>query len=68
MIEPSSESASEKAILMPAPIAEAMPTRNVVNGTCVTNAVAKMGASVETEPSINPARPGCTTRSRNERA
>src|SRR5215469_12005915 len=67
-MSPLSESASEKAILMPAPVAAAMPTRKAVNGLCVAKAVAKIGASVETEPSIRPASPGCTTRSRKLRA
>jgi len=30
-------------------------------GLCVANAAANTGASVETEPSIKPANPGCTT-------
>src|SRR5437588_2545981 len=33
----------------------------------MANAVAKIGANVETDPSINPASPGCTTRSRKLR-
>jgi hypothetical protein len=48
---------------MPAPTAEAAPIRNTVWELCVAKAVAKMGASVETEPSIRPASPGCTMRS-----
>ncbi len=58
LMAPSSESASAKAILIPAPIEAARPTRNVDQLLCVAKAAAKSGASVETEPSINPARPG----------
>jgi hypothetical protein len=35
-----------------------MPTRKASLLVCVAKAAAKTGASVETEPSINPARPG----------
>src|ERR1700722_17284556 len=59
---PSSESPSEKAMEMPAPTAEAAPMRKRVRELCVAKAVAKMGARGETEPSIRPARPGCTMR------
>ena len=59
---PSSERPSEKAMEMPAPTAEAAPMRKTVRELCVAKAVAKMGASVETEPSMRPARPGCTMR------
>ena len=45
---------------IPAPTDAASPTTKVVHVSCVANAVAKIGASVETEPSINPANPGCT--------
>src|SRR5205809_1048633 len=64
---PLSESPSENAMLMPAPVAEAIPTRNVVVELCVAKAVAKMGARVETDPSMRRARPGCTTRKRKSR-
>src|SRR3979490_2750145 len=60
--EPSSERPSENAIEIPAPTAEAAPMRKTVRELCVAKAVAKMGARVETEPSIRPARPGCTMR------
>src|SRR5215213_2445801 len=60
--EPSSESPSEKPMLIPAPTAAARPTRNVILGSLVAKAVAKSGASVETDPSIKPTRLGCTTR------
>ncbi len=43
---------------MPAPIEADRPTRSVVRVSWVANAVAKIGASVETDPSINPATPG----------
>jgi hypothetical protein len=55
---PSSEAASVKPIEMPAPTEAASPTRNVVQVSCVAKAVAKIGASVDTEPSISPASPG----------
>ena len=57
---PSSEAASVKPIEMPAPTEAATPTRKVVQVSWVAKAVAKIGASVETDPSISPARPGCT--------
>jgi len=56
--DPSSESASAKPMEMPAPMDAASPTRKVDQLLCVANAAAKSGASVETEPSIKPARPG----------
>ena len=52
-------------MLMPAPTLAARPTRNVAQLLCVANAAQNNGASVETEPSIKPARPGCTTCNRN---
>src|SRR5215211_642710 len=61
--DPSSESPSEKPMLIPAPTAAASPTRNVILGSLVAKAVANNGASVETDPSIKPTRLGCTTRS-----
>ncbi len=59
VIEPSSESASESPMLMPAPSAAASPTKSAA---CVParKAVAKIGARVETVPSINPIRAGWT--------
>ena len=65
--EPSSEAASAKPIEMPAPTDAAMPTRKVSQVLWVANAAANSGASVETEPSISPASPGCTYCSRNMR-
>ena len=44
-----------------------MPTRNVSQVLWVAKAAANSGASVETEPSISPTRPGCTYCSRNIR-
>src|SRR5215211_1654515 len=61
--DPSSESPSEKPMLIPAPTAAASPTRNVILGSLVAKAVANNGASVDTDPSIKPTRLGCTTRS-----
>jgi hypothetical protein len=62
---PSSDRASENAILIPAPKAVASPTRNAVLLFWVAIAAADSGANDETVPSINPARPGCTTCSIN---
>ena len=52
-------------MLMPAPIAVAMPAMNASNGLCVWNAIAKIGASVESEPSISPTIAGWTRWRRN---
>src|SRR5215211_471620 len=60
--DPSSESPSEKPMLIPAPTAAASPTRNVILGSLVAKAVANNGAKVETDPSIKPTRLGWTTR------
>ena len=38
-----------------------MPTRKASWLFCVANAAANTGASVETEPSMRPTSPGCTT-------
>ena len=43
-----------------APIEAARPTMKAYRLLSVANAAANTGASVETEPSIKPARPGCT--------
>src|ERR687894_121918 len=59
--DPSSESPSENPILIAAPTAAARPTRKVIRGSPVANAVANSGASVETDPSMRPTRLGCTT-------
>src|SRR5271166_1841485 len=57
---PSSDNASAKPMLIPAPSDAARPTAKASQVFFVANAAAKTGASVETEPSINPASPGCT--------
>src|ERR1700681_1804738 len=57
---PSSESPSATPIEIPAPTADAAPTRNAAWLEWLAKTVAKIGASVETEPSVRPARPGCT--------
>ncbi len=54
---PSSCAASVKPIEMPAPTEADRPIRNVCQVSCVAKAAANMGASVETDPSIRPARP-----------
>ena len=53
---PSSDNASAKPMLMPAPSDAAMPTRNASQLFLVARAAANTGAKVETEPSISPAR------------
>jgi len=63
-----SDSPSEKAMLTPAPIAVASPAMNAKCGWRVASATAKIGASVESEPSISPVIAGCTRWSRNERS
>ena len=55
---PSSDKASAKPIEMPAPIEAASPTRKAFQELWVAKAAAKTGASVDTEPSIRPTRPG----------
>src|SRR5438105_6112763 len=50
--EPSSESPSEKAIEIPAPIEAASPTRKASQLLCEAKAAANSGASVDTDPSI----------------
>ncbi len=45
---PSSESASAKPMVMPAPMEAAMPTRNAVQLLCEANAAANTGARVDT--------------------
>src|SRR6266853_6416423 len=59
--EPSSESDSANPIEIPAPTEAARPTRNASQVLCEAYAAANSGASVDTDPSINPASPGCTT-------
>ena len=67
-MSPVSDSPSEKAMLMPAPSAVASPVKKAVNGRCVANTTAKIGASVESEPSISPLSPGWARCSRNSRS
>src|ERR671937_1776309 len=57
---PVSDSPSENAMLTPAPSAVASPVKNAVSGWCVASTTAKMGASVESEPSIRPLNAGWT--------
>src|ERR1700741_2751957 len=52
-------------MLNPAPNDTATPTKNAPGGRPVTPAGAKIGASVETEPSMRPSRAGCTSCSTN---
>src|SRR4051794_20298033 len=59
-IEPSPESAPASPMLTPAPSEAARPTKKVLSGRPVIPAAAKIGASVETAPSISPSRAGCT--------
>ena len=67
LILPSSDRASANAIETPAPTDAASPTRNVGHVSSVAKAAAKIGASVDMEPSMRPARPGWTTESTNLR-
>src|SRR5947208_16584739 len=53
-------------MLTPAPIAVASPAKNAYWGLCVASATAKIGARVESEPSIRPVIAGCTRWSRND--
>ena len=57
---PVSESASEKPMLTAAPIAVASPAKNAMWGSSVESATAKIGASVDSEPSISPISAGWT--------
>ncbi|MNT94857.1 hypothetical protein D3C72_2366220 [compost metagenome] len=57
-ILPSSWAASVKPMEMPAPTEADRPIRKVDHVSPVAKAAAKIGARVETEPSIRPARPG----------
>ena len=52
---------------MPAPTEAATPTRKVAQVFPVAKAAANSGASVETEPSMSPTRPGWMTCSRKRR-
>jgi len=45
-------------MLMAAPSDAASPTKKALRGLPVRPAAAKIGAKVETDPSINPRRPG----------
>jgi hypothetical protein len=58
---------SEKAMLIPAPMAVAKPTRKAVWLSRVAKAAANRGASDEMDPSIKPAKPGWTTLRTNAR-
>ena len=64
---PSSASASAKPIEMPAPIEAASPTTNAFHELWVANAAANTGASVDTDPSIRPTKPGWMTWRMNRR-
>src|SRR6201997_2939374 len=64
---PVSDSPSEKAMLTPAPRAVAAPVKNAVSGRWVARATAKIGARVDSEPSISPLSAGWTRSSRNDR-
>ncbi len=47
-------------MLMPAPIAVATPAMNASNVLCVWSTIAKIGARVESDPSIRPVIAGWT--------
>jgi len=61
---PVSERPSEKAIEIAAPIEVARPAANAYSGLWLTSATEKIGASVESEPSIRPTMAGWTRCSR----
>src|SRR6266567_6698071 len=63
---PVSDSPSEKAMLTPAPRAVAAPVKKAVSGRWVAKATAKMGARVDSDPSISPLSAGWTRVSRND--
>src|SRR5215831_17778498 len=65
--DPSSDTASAKAIEIPAPMDAARPTRKASQLFLVAKAAANTGANVDTDPSINPANPGCTICNMNNR-
>ena len=65
---PVSESPSENAIEMPAPIAVATPAMKASNGLCVWSAIAKIGARVDSEPSMRPLSAGWTRWRRKARS
>jgi hypothetical protein len=56
---PSSDSASDRPMLIPAPSAVASPTSSAACEVD-SSATAKIGASVDSVPSISPTRPGWT--------
>src|SRR5215469_10372516 len=62
---PVSDRPSEKAMLTPAPRAVATPVKNAVRGRWVARATAKMGARVDSDPSISPLSAGWTRVRRN---
>jgi hypothetical protein len=51
---PVSDRPSEKAMLTAAPMAVARPAKKAMCGSSVESATAKIGARVESEPSIKP--------------
>jgi hypothetical protein len=53
-------------MLTPAPSAVAAPVKNAVSGRWVASATAKMGARVDSDPSISPLSAGWTRLSRND--
>ena len=52
-------------MLMPAAIAVAVPAMKATWGSCVYSATEKMGAIVDSDPSIRPVRAGWTRWRRN---
>jgi hypothetical protein len=47
-------------MLTPAPRAVARPVKNAVCGSCVASTTAKIGATVDSDPSISPLSAGWT--------
>jgi len=53
-------------MLTPAPIAVASPAKNAYCGRWVASATAKIGANVESDPSMSPVIAGCARWSKND--
>ena len=62
---PVSDSASEKPMLIAAPSDVARPAMKAYRVSCEASATAKIGASVDSDPSISPTIAGWTRCSRN---
>ena len=61
---PVSDRPSEKPMLTAAPSAVTRPAMKAKRGSCVASAMPKIGASVDSDPSMSPTMAGCTRWSR----